>query len=123
VDHLDIVTRAGLAHPIATRLTIDLSGSFLEDGFYFWPSGRIATGHKRRTVACTLLATGDTSPNKKDALSFTLLRTADGVGVMGITTINDDVALLEIGDQLSDEIIDSRSSLNENNNFARTLEL
>ena len=74
-------------------------------------------------MACTLLATGDTSPNEKDALSFTLLRTADGVGVMGITTINDDVALLEIGDQLSDEIIDSRSSLNENNNFARTLEL
>lgn len=49
-------------------------------------------------MTCTLLTAGDTSPNKKDAFGFTFFCAADGIGVVRIATIDDNVALLEVGD-------------------------
>lgn len=96
MNHLDIMTGARFTYPVATRLTIDLCGSFLEDRFYFWPSGRITTWHERGAVTCTLLTAGDTSPNKKDAFGFTFFCAANGIGVVRIATIDDNVTWLKI---------------------------
>ena len=41
---------------------------------------------------------------------------------MGVTTIDDDVTRLEMGDELANEVIDSRASLDEKNDFTRSLE-
>ena len=41
---------------------------------------------------------------------------------MGVTTIDDDVTRLEMGDELSNEVIDSRAGLDEKNDFTRSLE-
>lgn len=37
VDHLDVVTSASLADPVATGLAIDLGSNRLEDGLYMGP--------------------------------------------------------------------------------------
>ena len=42
---------------------------------------------------------------------------------MGVTSVDDDVALLEVGNKLLDELVDSRASLDEKDNFAGALEL
>ena len=42
---------------------------------------------------------------------------------MGVTTINDDIARLEVRDELLDEGVNCRTSLDEKDDFARALEL
>lgn len=42
---------------------------------------------------------------------------------MGVTAIDDDVALLEVGDELSNELVNRIASLDEKDDFAGTLEL
>jgi hypothetical protein len=39
VDHLDVVTSASLADPVAAGLTIDLGSNRLEDGLDMRPNG------------------------------------------------------------------------------------
>ena len=71
----------------------------------------------------TLLTTGDTRANEEEALGLELLAAADGVRVVGVTTIDDDIARLEVGDELLDEGVNCRTSLDEKDDFARALEL
>ena len=42
---------------------------------------------------------------------------------MGVTTVDDDIARLEVGDELFDEGVDCRTSLDEKDDFAGALEL
>ena len=42
---------------------------------------------------------------------------------MGVTAIDDDVALLEVGDELSNELVNRIASLDEKDDFAGALEL
>ena len=42
---------------------------------------------------------------------------------MGVTTIDDDIARLEMRDELLDEGVNCRTSLDEKDDFARALEL
>jgi len=70
VDHFDVVTRAGLADPVATWFTVDLSSGSLEDGLDSWPGGGATSGHERGAIASTFLATGDTRANEEEALGF-----------------------------------------------------
>ena len=42
---------------------------------------------------------------------------------MRVTTVNDDVTLFEVGNKLLDEGIDSRASLDKQDDLTRTLEL
>ena len=121
VDHLHVVSRAGLTYPITARLAVDLSGSSLEDILDVWPSGVRTTRHERRTVTSTLLTTRDTRADKEEALGLKLLGAADGVGVVGVTTIDDDVARLKVGNELLDESVNGRPSLDEEDDPSRFL--
>jgi hypothetical protein len=42
---------------------------------------------------------------------------------MGVTTVNDDIALLKERKELLNEVINSRTSLDKEHNLARTLKL
>jgi hypothetical protein len=123
VNHLDIVTRSSLANPIAARVTVNLCSGLLEDLLDCWPSCGTTAGHKGRTIACSLFTARDTGTDKEEALVFTFLCAADGVRVVRVATIDDDVPFVEVRCQLSDEIIDSRPSLHKEDDFARALEL
>ena len=123
MDHLHVVAGTGLADPIAAGLAVDLSSGGLEDLIDVGPSRGRATGHGRGTVAGTLLTTGNTRADKQETLGLELLGATYRVGVVGVATINDDVALLEMGLELCDELVDSGTGLDEEDDLARTLEL
>lgn len=42
---------------------------------------------------------------------------------MRVTTVNDDVALFKVGDELRDELVNGIASLDEKDDFAGALEL
>ena len=97
MDHLDVVTGAGLTDPITARFTKRLGSSSLEDGLDLGPGGRRTTGHERRTVSSTLLSTRNARTNEQEALILELLGPSDGVGIVGVATINDDITFVEMG--------------------------
>jgi hypothetical protein len=123
VNHLHVVTSTSLADPVTARLAVDLSSGCLEDLLDMRPGGRGSTGHEGRTVASTLLTTGDAGADEEEALGLELLGAADRVWVVRVTTIDDDIALLEVRDELLDEVIDSWASLDEEDDLAGGLEL
>lgn len=123
VNHLDIVSGTGLADPVAARLAVDLGSSLLEDLLDGGPCSSRTTGHERGAVTRTLLTTRDTGADEEEALRLELLCAADGIGEVRVTTVNDDVTLLEVGDELVDEGIDGSTGLDEEDDLARPLEL
>lgn len=123
VNHLNVVSGASLTNPVAARLSVDLSRGLLEDLLDCWPCSSGASRHQRRAVASTLLTARDTRPNEEQALGLEFLGAANGVGIVGVTAVDDDVARLKVGLELLDEIVNSLASLHEENNLARALEL
>ena len=123
VDHLHVVAGTGLADPIAAGLAVDLSRGGLENLLDVRPRGGRTTGHERGTVTGTLLTTRDTRADEKETLGLELLGAADRVRKMGVASVNDDIALLEMRLELSNEIIYGLTGLAEQNNFPRSLEL
>lgn len=99
----------------ASRLTEDL----LDVG----PGSIGSTGHEGRTVSGTLLTTRDTGTDKEETLGLELVGSSDRVGVVRVTTINDDVTLLEVWLELSDKVIDSLTGLDEEDDSPWGLEL
>lgn len=143
MDHLNVVAGTGLTDPVTARLTLGLSSGLLcnpilvnscvcrskrcwkltEDLLNVGPGGIRTTGHKRRTVSGTLLTTRDTRADKQETLGLELMGSSDRVGVVGVTTVNDDVTLLEVRLELSNEVVDGLTSLDEEDDSPRPLEL
>ena len=71
----------------------------------------------------TLLTAGNTRADEEEALGLELFAAADGVGVVGVTTIDDDVSGLKVGDELLDELVNGRTGLDEEDDLARALQL
>ena len=71
----------------------------------------------------TLLTTRNTRADEEEALGLELLGAADGVGVVGVTTVDDDVTGLKEGNELLDEVVDGRAGLDEEDDLAGSLEL
>ena len=94
-----------------------------EDLLDVGPSGVRTTGHQRRPVPRALFTARDTGTNKEQALGLELLGTADRVGVVRVTTVNDDVTLFEVRLELGDKVVDGLAGLDEENDTAGTLEV
>jgi len=122
VNHLDVVTSSRITNPVAARLTIDLSGSLLEDLLDVRPGSSGTSGHEGRTVTGTLLTSRNTGTNEEETLGLELLGAADRVGEVRVSSIDDDVSLLEMGFKLTDEVVDSLSSLDEKDDLSGSLE-
>ena len=102
-----------MTDPVTTWLSLGLGGSLLEDLLDVWPSGVRTTGHEGRTVSGTLLTTRDTGTDKQETLSLELVSSSDGVWVVRVSTVNDDVTLLEVWLELSDKVVDGLTGLDE----------
>lgn len=87
------------------------------------PSGIRSTGHEGGTVSGTLLTTGNTGTDKEQTLLLELVSSSDRVGVVRVSTIDDDVTLLEVRLELADEVIDGLTGLDEKDDSSRSLEL
>lgn len=123
MDHLDVVARAGATNPVTAGLALDLGSGLLEDVLDVGPSGGRATGHERGAVTGTLLTTRDTRADEKEALGLELEAAAGRVGVVRVTTVNDDVALVHVGEELSNEVVDGLAGLDKKDDTAGALEL
>lgn len=123
VDHLDVVAGTLITDPVAASLTFALGGNALEDILNERPGLLVTTGHERGTVTGTLLTTRDTATDEADALLGKVLGTAVAVGEVGVTTINDDIALLKVGQERLNELVDGLSSHNQEHDTAGTLQL
>ena len=123
VDHFHVVSCTVLSDPITAGLAVDLSRGGLENLLDVRPRGGRTTGHERGAVAGALLTARNTGADEEKALGLELLRAADRVGVVGVTTVNDDIALLKERHELVNESIDGGTSLDEEDNLARALEL
>lgn len=99
------MTSTLVTNPLAARLVVALGGDALEDILDVRPGLLVTTGHDGGAVAGTLLTTGDTAADVADALLGQVLGAAVGVGVVGVTTVDDDVAGLGTGlEELLDEV-------------------
>jgi hypothetical protein len=93
-----------------------------EDLLDVWPCGIGTTWHDGRSVPGTLLTTGNTGTDEKETLGLELVSSSDGVRVVRVTTVNDDVALLEVWLELANEVIYGLSGLDEENDTTGGLE-
>lgn len=123
VDHLDIVASTLVTDPVTAGLAVTLGGNALEDVLDVGPGGLVTTGHERGTVTGTLLTTRDTAADEADALLGEVPGAAVGVGEVGVTTVNDDVALLEEGQEGLNEVVDGLAGHDEEHDTARALQL
>jgi hypothetical protein len=123
VNHLDEVTSTLVTDPFTTGLTVRLGGDALQDGLDLFPSGLVTTGHDRGTSTGTLLTTGNTTANEVDTLLLQVLGAAVAVGEVGVTTVNDDITLLKVGEKGLDEVINGLAGHDEEHDTTRTLEL
>lgn len=123
VDHLDVVAGTLITDPVAASLAVALGGNALEDILDVRPGLLVTTGHERGAVTGTLLTTRDTAADEADALLGKVLGTAVAVGEVGVTTINDDIALLEVGQERLNELVDGLSSHNQEHDTTGTLQL
>jgi len=123
VDHLDVVTSTLVTDPVTARLTVRLGSNALEDILDEWPSLFITTGHERRTIAGTFFTTRNTRPDESEALFSKVLGSAVAVRVVGVSTINDDIALLDERKQFLNEVVNSWASHDQEHDAAGPLEL
>ncbi len=124
VDHLHIVTGTAFADPItAGGATLDLGGNGLEDFLHMGPGGGAATRHDARAVTGAFLAAGYAGTDEQDALGLEFLAAAGAVSEQAVAAIDDDVTLLQVGDNLGDELVHRRAGLHQHHHAAGPLEL
>jgi hypothetical protein len=141
VDHLDVVTSALVANPLAAGLAVGLCGNGLEDILHcyqiwsvgscrfsyldVWPCLLVTTWHDAGTVTGTLLSSGNTSSDEPDALLGEVFGAAVCVGVVGVSSVDDDVALFgaALGQEQLDEVVNRLSGHDEHHHAAGLLEL
>ena len=97
MNHLDVVSGASLADPITARFTEGFGCGSLEDRLDGGPGGCGTAGHERRTMAGTFLPSRNTGTDEQEALRLKLIRPSDGVGIVRVTAVDNDVTLIEVG--------------------------
>jgi hypothetical protein len=90
-----------------------------------WPCLLVSTRHDAGTVTGTLLSSRDTASDESNTLLGKVLGAAVRVGVVGVTTVDDDVTLLDatLGEKELDEVVNGLSSHDEHHHAAGLLEL
>ena len=97
---------------------------FVDPYLDVWPGLLVTTGHDGGTVTGTLLSSRDTSSDESDTLGLEVVCAAVGVGVVGVTTVDDDVALLGASlEEELDEVVDGLTGHDEHHHAAGLLEL
>jgi len=108
VDHLDVVASTLVTDPLAAGFAIALSSNALEHILDVRPRLLVTTRHDARAVTGALLATRHAGSDEADTLGLQVVCPAVGVRVVGVTTVDDDITLLNtalVQEQL-DEVVD-----------------
>jgi hypothetical protein len=68
-----------------------------------------------------LFATRNTGSDVKEPFGLELMNTANGIRVVRVSAVNDDITLFEVRGQLIDEVINSGACFDKKDDLARTL--
>ena len=124
VDHLDEVARAAFADPLAAGLAgVGVRRDLLEDRLHGRPGLRRAARHDGRAEQRALLAAGDAGADVEEALVLDVLAAPDRVREVAVAAVDDDVARLEVREDLLDEVVDGLAGLDEHHHLAGALEV
>lgn len=123
MNHLDVVSSSLISNPLATWLSVRLGRDGLEDVLDVRPRSLVSSWHDGWSVTGTLLASRNTGTDKVDALLGEVLGAAGGVWVVGVTSINNDIALLKVWEESLNEVVDWLSGHDEKHDTAWGLEL
>lgn len=74
-------------------------------------------------MAGTLLSSRNTRTNEQEAFLLEFFGPADGVGVVRVAAINDDITLLEVGDELLNKGVNGSTCLDKEDDFSWLLQL
>jgi hypothetical protein len=85
----------------------------------------VSARHDAGAISGTLFSSGDTGSNEADALGSEIFGAAIRIGVMGVSAVDDDVALLDTSlvEKKLDEVVNRLSSHDEHHHATRLLEL
>ncbi len=98
VDHLDVVPRTFEADPVAAGgAVVDLGGDRLKDRLDVRPGVGVAAGHDRRPLEAPSSPPETPVPMNWRPLGLEVSGPAGGVGVVGIASVDQDVAGVEQG--------------------------
>jgi hypothetical protein len=79
---------------LAARFSVALGRDGLEDILDVFPGLLITTRHDGRAISSSLFTSRHAGADEAEALLGKVTGAAVGIGKVGVTTINDDVALL-----------------------------
>lgn len=90
-----------------------------EDLLDLGPGSGGSSGHHGGSVSGSLLTSRDSGSDKEETLGLELSGPSNGVGVVRVSTVNDDVSLLHLGGELVDERVDGGSGLDKEDDCRR----
>ena len=106
MHHFHEVAGSPFPYPVAAGSAVrNLGADALENGLHERPCRRRATGHHARAVQGTLLAAGNSGADVEQALALDVSGTPGGIGEMGVAAVDDDIALVQEGNEFLDEVI------------------
>ena len=123
MHHLDVVTGTHLTNPVAAGgVVFNLGADGLEDVLDERPGSGRAARHHARAAPCAFFATGDPGADVQQPLRFDVFLAAVGVFEQRVAAVDDDVALVEMRDQLLDEVIHRLAGLDQHHHAPWRLE-
>lgn len=123
VNHFDEMARGTAAHVGDARFAVHFGGDGLKRGGDTVVMFATAAGHDAGTVTRSFFAAADADAHETDAFGFKLSNAAVGVGVMRVSTVDDEVVFVEQRSELADNGVDDRPGGHKQHNVARRFEL
>ena len=118
VHHLHIVAGALRADVGAAGHAIDLGRHLGQHRRDPVPGFAVAAGHHAGALERAFLAAGNAHADEADLFRFASLVAARGVGEQRVAAVDDDVVLLEMGQELVDHLVDRRARLDHDEDRA-----
>ncbi|MPM72289.1 hypothetical protein SDC9_119262 [bioreactor metagenome] len=120
VHHFYIMARAVGADPFAAGAAVlDLGADGLKNRLHRGPRRGRSAGHHRGTEQRAFFPAGNPGADVAQAHFLQFLRPANGIGEMAVAAVDDDVALVELGRDQVDEIVDRLAGLDHQHHLAR----
>jgi hypothetical protein len=106
VDHFHVVARRARAQVRHAGFAVHLGGHGLQDGLYPRVGHRLAARHDAGAEPGALLAARHAHAEEVNVFAGQVFDAAVGVGEVGVAPVDEDVALVELGQELFDDRID-----------------
>ena len=122
VHHLDVMPRATGANVGYTGAIIYLSCNFRDNRLHRFIGRRCASWHQARAIECPIFATANAHAHEAQVDGFQFFDPPFGVGVERVAPVDNHVALIEQGLELTNHSINGAACFYHHQDFARTIQ-